>query len=359
MLFLAILIYLVLFPLLHWSFQLVGFGLLFAVPVSLACSSGVAYLFCWLTHVYNPQFKASIRSVIRLEGIKWLAFLSVLLGVGLVLLSLLYYRTVPPRWVFCWTVPAILVLAGNMLGAEVVPHLLEDDEEPGRVVLPQVQSPAPDELQHEIVKLFQWKHEGVDYNLTLVLRKASYNEFLSRARNLNHLEWAREYAAGGLCGEVRDLAYQLGHRVALYGTYAEVSFVLSFVQQVITYQDDAVKSDVGEYPKYPVETLAESAGDCEDYAILGASILQALGYEVALLFLPGHCALGVAGAKGMEGAFAEHEGLRYYYCEMTGQGWTFGELPQEFENVGPEISPVPKPKVKIVASTAAAAAASA
>ena len=115
--------------------------------------------------------------------------------------------------------------------------------------------------------------------------------------------------------------YRLGHP---FGSQDEVAFVLAFVQQVITY-----RSEEGEYPRYPVETLWEGGGDCEDYSILGAAILLSMGYQVALLLLPRHAALGVAGADGLPGVYAEHEGVRYFYCEMTGESWRFGELPPD------------------------------
>lgn len=90
------------------------------------------------------------------------------------------------------------------------------------------------------------------------------------------------------------------------------------------------EADEGEYPKYPVETLAEGKGDCEDYAILAAAILKVMGCEAALLFVPGHAALGVAGVEGVTGVYAEKDGLRYYYCEMTGTEWKVGVLPEPY-----------------------------
>lgn len=50
-----------------------------------------------------------------------------------------------------------------------------------------------------------------------------------------------------------------------------VEEVFNFMKQLTMYH-----SDVGEdYPKWPLETLAEGAGDCEDFAILAASLLKA------------------------------------------------------------------------------------
>ena len=48
-----------------------------------------------------------------------------------------------------------------------------------------------------------------------------------------------------------------------------------------------------EYPQYPIETLVNDKGDCEDKSILCASFLDLLGYNVSLLSLPNHMAVGV------------------------------------------------------------------
>ena len=49
-----------------------------------------------------------------------------------------------------------------------------------------------------------------------------------------------------------------------------------------------------EYPKYPVETLQDGNGDCEDSAFLLASLLKNLKKDVALLIYSNHAAVGVA-----------------------------------------------------------------
>jgi len=62
-------------------------------------------------------------------------------------------------------------------------------------------------------------------------------------------------------------------------------------------------------------------GDCEDHAILFASIVKAMGFDVALfkLSMDGmsqHIAAGV-NVKGASGTSFEFEGKAYYYCETT------------------------------------------
>ncbi len=89
-----------------------------------------------------------------------------------------------------------------------------------------------------------------------------------------------------------------------------------------------------------METLWDEGGDCEDLAILAASLLFRLGYDVALLFLPSHAALGIAGAEGLPGTFLEVGDRRYYYYEATQEGWEFGELPVRYQAANFRILPI-------------------
>ena len=82
----------------------------------------------------------------------------------------------------------------------------------------------------------------------------------------------------------------------------------------------------------------EQTGDCEDDTILAAAILKRVGFEVALLIYPEHCALGVAGADGLPGNFVHEKKsrLKYYYGESTAKGWQIGEVPMSLRNIKPK-----------------------
>ena len=103
-----------------------------------------------------------------------------------------------------------------------------------------------------------------------------------------------------------------------------IDFVLSFVQS-LPYTHDDVTTGYDEFRRYAIETLIEGGGDCEDTTILVGAILRGLGEKTALIFTPGHIALGVSG--NFSGASVTHNGTTYYYCETTGTGWTVGDLP--------------------------------
>lgn len=86
-----------------------------------------------------------------------------------------------------------------------------------------------------------------------------------------------------------------------------------------------------EYPKFPIETLYDKGGDCEDTSILAASILEKMGYDVILLGLPEirHMAVGISKESlPIEGAYYPYKGKEYLYLETTSGGWRPGQAPQ-------------------------------
>ena len=71
-----------------------------------------------------------------------------------------------------------------------------------------------------------------------------------------------------------------------------VKFAAVFVNDCIRYDDDEYTGDY-EYWRYPLETLCDKKGDCEDTSILLAAILDAAGYDSGIILLPGHAMCAV------------------------------------------------------------------
>lgn len=125
--------------------------------------------------------------------------------------------------------------------------------------------------------------------------------------------------------------------------YQTVEFAAAFVQS-LPYTVDSVTTPYDEYPRYPIETLVDNGGDCEDTSILLASIIDKMGYGVVLIMLPNHVGVGVKGDQNMYGTYWEYEGSKYYYIETTGKGWGIGDLPGEYKNTAASIRPmIPTP----------------
>ena len=130
---------------------------------------------------------------------------------------------------------------------------------------------------------------------------------------------------------------------AEFTEYEVVEFAASFVQS-LPYTADSITTPYDEYPRYPIETIVDKGGDCEDTSILLASIIDKMGYGVVLIEFPEHCAVGVKGGENVYGTYWEYEGSKYYYIETTGEGWGIGQLPEEYENTSAIIYPmIPTP----------------
>lgn len=121
---------------------------------------------------------------------------------------------------------------------------------------------------------------------------------------------------------LRDLSRQLG-----YNDNQTVLEAISFVQLIPYVYDIDTDGKEYEYPKYPIETLFDNGGDCEDTSILLAGILKELGFGVCFIHYDDHVAIGIKGSDGLPGSYFSYNGVNYYYIETTGQNWTIGKIP--------------------------------
>ncbi len=118
-----------------------------------------------------------------------------------------------------------------------------------------------------------------------------------------------------------------------YTKLQKLYMVISFVQH-ITYKTDKESTGKAEFPKYPLVTVYEGNGDCEDTAILLTSMLKAMGYDCVLIEYAGtateegHMAVGIAG--DFSGACYTYQGKKYFYVETTNTGWDIGEVPDGY-----------------------------
>ena len=197
---------------------------------------------------------------------------------------------------------------------------------------------------------FSWTlHAGVladDHDLTVPVRVSTYQRLRQgnpRTRWRDGEPLFNEWIVDGSTEEVDRAAYALSEisRQRGYSTFAEISNVLAFVQAV-PYSLDEDSTGTEDYWRYPVETVYDQTGDCEDTTILAAAVLRRLGHRVGTLLLPEHAALAVEAPPGTPGAFVLHEGRAMYYCETTASGWRVGEVPAHLRDAEVEIHMVPE-----------------
>jgi len=176
--------------------------------------------------------------------------------------------------------------------------------------------------------------------LSLEVPEGLYRYYKNRERTRNYGAYVSDtyddQYIENIVGEYEEFGNQQG-----LADYEVINEMMRFVQN-LEYTSDQVSAGYNEYPKYPVETLVDREGDCEDSAILLASMLEEFGYGTVLLkFLDQqHMAVGIAGDPGLGGTYYEQNGRRYYYTETTAPGWGIGELPPDMEVGNPTLSPI-------------------
>lgn len=184
----------------------------------------------------------------------------------------------------------------------------------------------PLSTSRKMARHFEWSYGGSDWTWDLDFSYDLYDYESKEERLMSWAEWS-EYTldptVDGLATGLAEAADRKG-----YNYYERAEFALAFVQSQ-PYEFDINSIGVSEYPKYPLETLVDGEGDCEDSSILYAGILREMGYDVRLLLLsdPGHAAVGVWGHDNYPGTPYTKDGRQYYFCETTGEGWEFGDIP--------------------------------
>ena len=231
----------------------------------------------------------------------------------------------------------ILLLLGSLL--ITVNSTAEDALSAVRIVEGIVQQRPPNTRQ-TLGKRYVWNFKGKSYTVLMTIDIEKYNSYDGKERyDIPQLVEEGRTTIGNLTREFQNVFKR--HRG--WSRQERINFVLSFVQS-LPYTLDDVTTGYDEFRRYAIETLIEGGGDCEDTTILVGAILRGLGEKTALIFLPGHIALGVNG--NFTGASVTHNGTTYYYCETTGTGWTVGDLPPSFRKTVDAIVPLAPSKVE-------------
>ena len=166
-----------------------------------------------------------------------------------------------------------------------------------------------------------WSFEGAERALPVQLDAAVY-EGASRAeksvllfRELDRSEWIPDYYRAFideshqeplyevLLKELRAMRDALGLDDDRY-----VELIVSLVQ-ALTYRTDPVNLQ----PKFPIETVHDLDGDCDDKTLLAAALLAREGYDVAMLLFSAEEHMGL----GLRTNGSTYGQSGYGYLELT------------------------------------------
>lgn len=177
---------------------------------------------------------------------------------------------------------------------------------------------------------FSWRYLGRNRKVSTANLDSLYEFFSSRDR-FDVQDYSVYVFSPFDDGTIDLLAYQL-ERIFGSGDEKElINGVASFVREAISYGEDVCpngSSNDFEYPRFPVETLVDGVGDCEDTAVLLAALLNELDVNVSLLRMPNHMAVGVSLSEDLAGYEPFFDG--YYFLESTSNGGSVGWVPLEY-----------------------------
>lgn len=188
-----------------------------------------------------------------------------------------------------------------------------------------------------IHRRYEWSYGGFDARIEIDWPR----EWLDGLRSLPHPLDVTRYASYVLNDPLEDHLRQLVDKIVAAAKESMdlperkdvLHFVLAFVQHLAYYREQ------GEYPRYPMETVIDGGGDCEDTAILAAFAARYLGYNCALLDFEKSELMGLIRSRHMDlgieasydGEFSGtywlgDDGTRYYYVSCNGRGRRVGQF---------------------------------
>ena len=175
----------------------------------------------------------------------------------------------------------------------------------------------------------------VSYELNVTIPQALYQHYLIQNHALYSDSDFAKFVTPYALKPIADQLWQIYNNTEDF-----TNGVLMLVHQ-ITYKEVIPG-------RYPVETLVAGNGDCDLFAYIAASILEAGGIPVVLLYYKEqlHMEIGVDLGSAPKEARVEVynvnvQNVSYYIAECTGSqwrdGWRVGETPTEYQNVSSHV----------------------
>jgi len=319
---------LIVFPLTRWLMTLVG-GVFFSQIFQIHNETIVSWLGLGsatvvlgiLIYILASKYKSKLAlssgspsslAPIRNVGI-WVTVIWTSLYLAIVAFS---------AWVFYL---GVIILTGLILEKKMIFPLF--------IIKPVIPKPLPIPPEEEVfsedleIREFKWMFneqpylkDGITHNfaMSVPVSKSLYADYRARDHHVtsdkDYLRFATEELFDdlvfGISARIRDLSLMNG-----LDKLAEIHLAMAFTLCIRYAYDD---EEYGmEWPKYPIETIYDQRGDCEDHAILCGVILYNLGHFTCLGLTRTHAFLGVEAPYPLEGTCFRFGGKTLYSCEVT------------------------------------------
>ena len=178
-----------------------------------------------------------------------------------------------------------------------------------------------------VTRTYNWTYDHNDYQIVLNIR---YSDYLAYREDTAAVRHQVNNTTDSIYFTTDDpyiefVAAKLNEFAEGHDSVWKANLILSFVQST-DYVTDQVSRGQDEFWKYPVETLYDMNGDCEDTSFLFATIAKKMGYDCCTMIFSGHMAAGIVLDDG-SGYYYTYNEKHYYYCETTSDVWAIGHEP--------------------------------
>ena len=138
-------------------------------------------------------------------------------------------------------------------------------------------------------------------------------------------------------GSNADIAYRLGQEFLRQypDSYQRAERIYTFVRDRVRYTQDLSQFGYPEFAQNADELAKKiqeggAQGDCEDYAVLLATMYKAAGYRTAIVLVPGHAAalVHLPGYQKANISLTFNEESGWIWAEATGRNNPLGWYPQ-------------------------------
>jgi type II secretory pathway pseudopilin PulG len=158
-----------------------------------------------------------------------------------------------------------------------------------------------------------WSHNGQPYTTQFGIAEDWYWYYKNKPRDDYRYADARFVTYKDPV--IQTIAKDITDTSISSGDPCKFCIAIDFVESML-YQKDIDYISLPDYPKYPIETIKDEKGDCEDTSFLMASILKSLNVDIVLLHYSDHMAVGFASTK-CPGDSYTYQGGTYCFLETT------------------------------------------
>lgn len=180
-----------------------------------------------------------------------------------------------------------------------------------------------------------WTHRGLTYSTQFGIAEDKYWYYRNQNRSSCCGDWAKYVTPYD--PTIQTIAKDVADVSISTGDSNKAQIAINFVESMV-YEYDIDYISQLDWPKYPIETIIDERGDCEDTSFLMASILEALNYDTILLIYSDHAAVGVW-CDDCYGTYYNYHGKKYFFLETTGyaDNWEIGQIWGKYGTESPRI----------------------